>query len=182
MLYVKMPKERVGVLIGEDGKVKRQIEKACVVTLKVDSESGDVTVIPKEEGLKDGLVGLNARDIVKAIARGFSPDRAMRLVAEDMYFDVIDIRDFTGKDQKHVSRVRARLIGTNGKTRNTIEEYSGAELSIYGNTVAIIGDILSLDAAKRAVEMLLEGSEHSAVYKFLENKRRYLKFREMAME
>ena len=106
----------------------------------------------------------------------------MRLVGEDMYLEVVDIRDFAGKDRKHVARVRARLIGTDGKTRNTIEEFSGAELSIYGNTVAIIGDILSMDAAKRAVEMLLEGSEHSAVYKFLENKRRYLKFREMAME
>jgi ribosomal RNA assembly protein len=182
MLYVKMPKERVGVLIGEDGRVKHQIEKSCKVKLEVDSASGDVTVIPTEEGAKDGLVGLNARDIVKAIARGFSPERALRLVGEDMYLEVIDIRDFTGKDPKHISRVRARIIGTEGKTRTTIEDFSGAELSIYGNTVAIIGDILSMDAAKRAVEMLLEGSEHSAVYKFLENKRRYLRYREMAME
>ncbi len=182
MLYVKIPKERVGVLVGPDGSVKRQIEKACMVELKVDSDSGDVTVIPTEAGAKDGLFGLNARDIVKAIARGFSPERAMRLVSEDMYFEVIDIRDYTGKDRKHVARVRARLIGTDGKTRNTIEEFSGAELSIYGNTVAIIADLLSMDAAKRAVEMLLEGSEHSVVYRFLENKRRYLKYREMAME
>jgi ribosomal RNA assembly protein len=182
MLYVKMSKERLGVLIGSKGRIKRQIEKACSVTLKIDSESGDVTVIPKESVSKEGLVGLNARDIVHAIARGFSPERAMRLVEEDMYLEVIDIRDFTGKDQKHVSRVKARLIGTEEKTRNAIEEFSGADLCIYENTVAIIGDILSMDAAKRAVEMLLEGSEHSAVYKFLEGKRRYLKFREMAME
>lgn len=182
MLYVKIPKDRAGALIGPDGTVKRQIEKSCMVKLKIDSDSGDVTVIPTEEGAKEGLVGLNARDIVKAIARGFSPERAMRLVSEDVYLEVIDIRDFAGKERKHVSRVRARLIGTDGKTRNTIEEFSEAEMSIYGNTVAIIGDILSMDAAKRAVEMLLEGSEHSAVYRFLENKRRYLKYREMVME
>ncbi|MFO7619334.1 MAG: KH domain-containing protein [Thermoplasmata archaeon] len=182
MLYVKIPKDRVGVLVGPNGEVKHQIEKSCMVELKIDSSSGDVTVIPTEEGSKDGLVGLSARDIVKAIARGFSPERAMKLVSEDMFLEVIDIRDFAGKDRKHIARVRARLIGTDGKTRNTIEEFSGAELSIYGNTVAIIADLLSMDAAKRAVEMLLEGSEHSAVYRFLENKRRYLKYREMAME
>jgi ribosomal RNA assembly protein len=182
MLYVKIPKDRVGALVGPDGQVKRQIEKACMVKLKIDSESGDVTVIPTEEGSKDGMVGLNARDIVKAIARGFSPERAMRLVSEDMFLEVIDIRDFAGKDRKHIARVRARLIGTGGKTRNTIEEFSGAELEIYGNTVAIIADLLSMDAAKRAVEMLLEGSEHSAVYHFLEGKKRYLRYREMAME
>jgi ribosomal RNA assembly protein len=182
MLYVKIPKERVAVLIGPDGEVKRQIEKACKVTLKIDSESGDVTVIPKEEGARDGMVGLNARDIVKAIARGFSPDRAMKLVADDMYLEVMDIRDFAGKNPKHVSRLRARLIGTNGKTRKVIEDFSGAELEIHGNTVSIIADYLSMDAAKTAVEMLLEGSEHSAVYRFLERKRQYLKYREMAME
>ncbi len=182
MLYVKMPKERVGVLIGEDGKVKHQIESLCKVRLEVDSGNGDVTVIPTDEGAKDGLVGLNARDIVKAMACGFSPDRAMRLAGEDMYLEVFDIRDFAGKDRKHVSRVKARIIGTNGKTRTTIEDFSGAEISIYGNTIAIIGDMLSMDAARGAVEMLLEGSEHSAVYRFLEGKRRYMKFREMSME
>jgi ribosomal RNA assembly protein len=182
LLYVKIPKERVGVLVGPDGEVKRQIEKACMVKLKIDSDVGDVTVIPTEAGSKEGMVGLNARDIVKAIARGFSPERAMRLVSEDQYLEIIDIRDFAGKDRKHIARVRARLIGTDGKTRNTIEEFSGAELSIYGNTVAIIADLLSMDAAKRAVEMLLEGSEHSVVYRFLENKRKYLIYREMAMQ
>ncbi len=182
MLYVKIPKERVGVLVGPDGEVKRQIERACMVKLKIDSDAGDVTVIPTEEGSKQGMVGLNARDIVKAIARGFSPERAMRLVSEDMYLEIIDIRDYAGKDRKHIARVRARLIGTDGKTRSTIEEFSGAELEIYGNTVSIIADLLSMDAAKRAVEMLLEGSEHSVVYRFLENKRKYLIYREMAME
>jgi len=182
LLYVKIPKDRVGALIGHDGYVKRQIEKACMVELKIDSAVGEVTVIPSEAGAKEGMVGLNARDIVKAIARGFSPEKAMKLVAEDMYLEIIDIRDFAGKDRKHIARVRARLIGTDGKTRNTIEEFSESDLSIYGNTVAIIADLLSMDAAKRAVEMLLEGSEHTAVYRFLENKRRYLKFREMAME
>ncbi len=182
MLYVKIPKDRVGVLVGPEGTIKTQIEHACGVSLDIDSATGDVTITPKEEAIKQGLVGLSARDVVKAIARGFSPERAMQLSKDDMYLEVLDIRDFTGKSRKHVVRVRGRLIGSNGKTRRIIEELTGCELSIYGNTVSIIGDLMAMDAAKRAVEMLLEGSEHAAVYRFLENKRRDLRFAEMSMQ
>ena len=77
--------------------------------------------------------------------------------------------------------MRARIIGTDGKTRRLIEDLSGAEMVIYGNTVGLIGDIMELNAAKRAAEMVLEGSEHAAVYKFLEGKRREMKFMEMSM-
>ena len=182
MLYVKIPKDRVGVLLGPNGTVKTQIEHSCGVALEIDSKAGDVTIIPKTEAIEQGLVGLAARDIVKAIARGFSPERAMKLANEDMYLSIVDIRDFTGKNRKHVQRIRGRLIGTDGKTRRIIEELSESELSIYGNTVSIIGDLMSLDASKRAVEMILEGSEHAAVYKFLEGRRREMHFREMYME
>jgi ribosomal RNA assembly protein len=182
MLYVKVPKERVGVLIGPDGKTKKLIEENTGVMLQIDSKEGDITIIPKEEAMADGMVGLAARDIVKAIARGFSPDRALALKDEDMYFALMDIRDFVGKSPKHIKRIRGRLIGTNGKTRRIIEELSGAEMSVYGNTVALIGDLDSMDVSKRAVEMILDGSEHRAVYKYLEGQRRELKFREMSME
>lgn len=181
MLYVKIPRERIGVLIGPDGRVKTQIEQGCGVKLEIDSKAGDVTIIPREEEILKGHVGLEARDIVKAIARGFSPEKAMRLVNEDMYLSVVDIRDFAGKSRKHVQRIRGRLIGTNGKTRRIIEELSESEMSVYGNTVAIIGDLMSMDAAKRAVEMILEGSEHAAVYRFLEARHREMRFMEMSM-
>lgn len=181
MLFVKIPRERVGILIGPDGETKRIIEKNTGVILKIDSSMGDVTIIPKEEDVAKGMVGLAARDIVKAIARGFSPDRAMVLKNEDMYFALMDIRDYVGKSRKHIQRVRGRIIGTNGRTRRIIEELSGAEMSVYGNTIALIGDLLSMDISKRAVQMILEGSEHAAVYKFLERQQKMFRFREMGM-
>ena len=72
MLYVKIPKDRVGALLGPKGTVKTQIEHSCGVTLKVDTKLGDVTIIPKTEAIEQGLVGLAARDIVKAIARSYA--------------------------------------------------------------------------------------------------------------
>ncbi len=179
MLYVRMPKERVAVLIGQKGEVKQRIEEMTETQIQVDSKTGDVGIASKEEG---DYMALKARDIVKAIARGFSPDRAMQLRSDDIYLELLDVRDFVGKSTKHVRRIRARLIGTDGKTRRIIEELTGAEMSIFGNSVAIIGDIQSLDVAKRASQMILEGSEHSAVYRFLEGRRRAFKFMEMGMQ
>ena len=56
-----------------------------------------------------------------------------------------------------------------------IEELTGAYMSVYGNTVAVIGDSLQIEVARRAVDMLLSGSEHAAVYHFLEGRRAQLK-------
>jgi ribosomal RNA assembly protein len=91
----------------------------------------------------------------------------------------MDIRDYVGKNQKHVRRVRARVIGTKGKTRRLIEELTGVNVSIYGNTVGVIGESLEMNIAISAIEMILKGSEHSAVYSFLEKKRRDIELAEM---
>ncbi|HDM45199.1 MAG TPA: RNA-processing protein, partial [Candidatus Bathyarchaeota archaeon] len=42
--YVKIPKDRIGVLIGPEGKVKEAIEKKLGVKIKVDSKEGDVLI------------------------------------------------------------------------------------------------------------------------------------------
>ncbi len=181
MIFVRMPKDRVAVLIGQKGMVKRQIEKIGDVKIKIDSKSADVSISFKGDMEGENFKAMAARDVVRAIALGFSSDTAMRLFDDDNYLAVLDIRDFAGKSSKHVRRVRARIIGVNGRTRRVIEELSGADMVIYENTVGIIGDIISMDAAKRGCEMILDGSEHAAVYKYLEGRRREMKFLEMSM-
>ena len=170
MFYVKIPKERLGVLIGEKGVTKNEIEERSGVKLIIDSNAGDVTIDDTE--VEDPVIGLKVRDMVKAIARGFSPQKAFRLFDDEVYFELMDIRDYVGKSAKRIRLMRGRLIGTDGKTRRIIEELTGTNVSIYGNTVGIIGKLMEVDISKRAVEMVLRGSEHSAVYRFLESKRR----------
>ncbi len=163
---VKIPTERVGVLIGPKGTTKARIEKLADVRLSIDSEEGDVEIDSTHSA--DPAMGVATCNVVTAIGRGFSPDKALKLLQDDYYLELLDIRDFVGKKHEHVMRMRSRLIGTHGKTRALIEELTGAHVSVYGNTVGIIGDSIQMDAARRAVEMLLEGSEHAAVYHFLE--------------
>ncbi|UCE75255.1 MAG: RNA-processing protein [Methanomassiliicoccales archaeon] len=179
MKYVKIPMERVGVLVGKNGEIKKKIEDETGTTLLIDSKTGDVTV--DDSKASDPILILKCADMVKAIGRGFSPKKALRLLDDDIYFTLLDIRDYAGKNQKHVRRVRSRIIGTKGKTRILIEELTGVNVSIYGNTVGVIGESLEMGIAVTAIEMLLSGSEHSAVYSFLEKKKRDMKLAEIRL-
>ena len=165
-LFVRIPEDRVGVLIGPGGSTKRGIEERTHARIGVDAEDGGVTVTAPDEG--DPLGVLQARDIVLAIARGFSPERAQRLLRPDTYLGIIDIKRVTGRREKEqMWRIRSRLIGVQGKARGRIEELSGCSMSVYGSTVALIGQEGQLERATRAVEMLLRGSEHSVVFHLL---------------
>jgi len=173
--FVKIPKERVGVLVGPDGRVKQNIEEKLKVELQVDSEGGDVKVLLTEKAEDPSLL-FRAKDVVTAIGRGFSPEQAFRLIRdENAIFDVIDLRIIFGRSESDISRVKGRIIGMNGKTRRIIEELTDANVVVYGHTVGIIGTFEQADAARNAVQMLIDGSQHHAVYKFLANKRRELK-------
>jgi ribosomal RNA assembly protein len=171
MIYVRIPKDRVAVVIGEKGATRKMIERRGGIPVEVDAENNEVAIHNEADGA-DPLMVLKVQDIVKAMGRGFSPDHAMRLFADDVYFELIDIHDFVGKQKNHVRRVSARIIGAEGKTRRIVEDQTGCDIAIHGHTVGIIGPIESLSDAKQAIEMLLRGSEHASVYRFLERKRR----------
>ncbi len=179
--FVRIPKERIGALIGPDGRVKEEIEKKLSVQLQVESESGGVIVIMKPKA-EDPTVLFRAKEIVTAIGRGFSPKRAFRLIAdEDVVLEVIDLREVVGKSPSDIRRLKGRIIGKEGKTRRIIEELTEANVSVFGHTVSIIGDMEQAETAKEAIRMLLRGSLHKTVYGFLHRKRRELKKRKLEL-
>ncbi len=77
-----------------------------------------------------------------------------------------------------MARQKGRIIGREGRTRQIIKEMTGVDISIYGKTVSLIGNIESVMIAKEAVEMLLSGSRHKSVYSFLEKKKQDLKMKD----
>lgn len=170
MFLIRIPQERIGALIGKRGEIKEKIEKTGKVSLSVDSQSGDVSI--DESAVQDLELVLKTRDVVRAIGRGFSPQRAFRLFDTGTYLEIIDLKDFTGKNSKRARTVRSRLIGTGGKTRKLIEELSESYVSVYGNTVSIIGDYVQNQISRESVFMILRGNQHSTVYKYLERKRK----------
>ncbi len=176
MLYARISAERIGVLIGPDGVTKNRLQRETGTRIAVDSSTGEVTI--DETAAVDPVLALKARDIVQAMARGFSEDRAFRLLGEDAYLEVLDIKDFA-HSKNRVGQIRARVIGTRGKTRRIVEELTGVDMSVFGHTVALIGGSLEMAIAREAVFMLLRGSEHKTVYRFLERKRADIKAYQM---
>jgi len=92
-----------------------------------------------------------------------------------------EFEEMAAKRAANLATLRARLIGTHGRTRVTIEEMTGVYVSIYGKTVGIIGEVHELEMAREAVEMLVRGAPHNSVYKFLNKKRRELRLRELGL-
>jgi ribosomal RNA assembly protein len=173
--FLRIPKERIGVLIGPEGKIKKYIEEKLSVELQIDGEAGDVTLILAEKAEDPSLL-FKAKDVVTAIGRGFSPEHALRLIRdEEAMLDVIDLRIVFGRSEPDIRRVKGRIIGMNGKTRRTVEELTDTSVSIYGHTIGIIGNIEQVQVAREAIQMLIDGSLHSTVYRFLHRKRRELK-------
>lgn len=161
---VKIPLERVKILIGENGTTKYKIEKKCNVELIIDSE-GDVEI----KG--DAAEVFFAKDIVKAIGRGFSPRDALRLADQDYNLYIIALKEIVGSE-KAMTRLKGRVIGERGKIKAEIESATESNLSIYGSTVSIISKIDTMEYAKEAVAMLLEGATHSALLTYLAKTRR----------
>lgn len=172
MRIVRIPKERVGVLIGKNGETKKSIEEIAHVHLEIDSEEGDIVF--NEQEAKDPLVALKVDDIVRAIGRGFSPQHAFRLFGEEVELFIFDIYEYVGKKETHVTRLKSRIIGREGKTKKVIERLTGAYVAVYGHTVAVIADFESMDVTRRAIDMLLSGSEQPTVYRFLEREMKKL--------
>jgi len=163
---IRIPKERIAVLIGTKGKAKKQVEEATKSKLKIDSKEGDVFISGE-----DGIGLMCARDIIKAIGRGFNPEIAMRLLKQDYFFDSIDMTDYS-RNTKDMVRIKGRVIGANGRSREKLEELTETSISVYGKTVGIIGQIEKVAIAKHAIESLLNGSPHPKVYSKLERKKK----------
>jgi ribosomal RNA assembly protein len=172
--FVRIPKERVGILIGPEGKVKQYIEEKLQVKLDVDSE-GSVTLTLSQKATDPSLL-LKAKDVVTAIGRGFSPEVAFRLIRnEDEIFDMVDLRVIFGRSESDIKRIKGRIIGADGKTRKLIEELTEADMVVYGHTVGLIGSFEQVDTAHNAVQMIIEGCQHHTVYNYLQKKRTELK-------
>jgi len=157
---IKIPKMRIAVLIGREGETKKEIEHRTKTRIEVDKE-GDVTILGKSIDI------MVSEQIVKAIARGFSPENALTLVNEDYMLDVMDIKEYCSTDNA-MTRLKGRVIGKKGESRNNLEKLTATKISVFGKTVSILGRTENVINARNAIDMLLSGARHATVYAYVE--------------
>jgi ribosomal RNA assembly protein len=100
--------------------------------------------------------------VIKAINLGFSVGKALLLKNEDIILQTLHIKDITKR--KDLERVRARIIGKQGKTLKTLDNLTGCDFSVKNNEVGIIGDAEDIKEAMQAIISLICGSKQANVY------------------
>ena len=96
----------------------------------------------------------------------FQKKKALQLLDPEATFRKIHIKNFTRR--KNIGEVRARLIGTEGKTKRTLEEIGSCDIIIGDTEVGIIGSAENIEKTTTAITNLIKGSKQANVYRFLE--------------
>ena len=157
-----------------------KLKKDVGVKIEIDSETGDTMIIGNSSA--ERLEAFRAIEVITAISRGFSPQRAYLLFDdEELIFQQIDLHDYTGKSPNALERIKGRIIGEGGKARRMIEELSGSYVSVYGHTVCLIGNFREIKLTTEAIAMLAKGSMHKTVYNMLEGAKRKDKMDKMRL-
>jgi len=159
---IKIPLERIAVLIGSKGSIKKELEEKSDSKISIDSEDGNVTIRSQ-----DVIKLYSLKNVIYAIGRGFNPEFAEKLFKIDYTLEVIPLKN-PGNSRKSILRIKGRLIGTEGKTRRYIESLTDTHISVFGKTISILGESKRVEIATRSINMLISGSNHSTVYAWLE--------------
>ena len=149
------------VLVQNMNKVKKAVPAIeNRVKVRIGFGRGQVTV--KGSELNEYLV----EKVIQAIDFGFCVDDALLLMNDAFVLEFIEVKEHTRR--KNLKDVRARLIGTRGKAKKTIENLTGSVIVIQGNRVGVIVDADHLDAVVQAIESLAQGAKHGNVFARLE--------------
>ena len=149
------------VVVENFGKIKKAVP-AIENKVKVNIGFGKNGVSVGGSELNEYLV----EKVLRAVDFGFDVEDALLLVDEDFVLEFVSVKSHTRR--KNLRDVRARLIGTGGKARKTIENLTGAVIVIHGNRVGVIVDSEHLDAVVQAIESLIQGAKHGNVFARLE--------------
>ena len=166
MKEVRIPEDRVAVLIGEGGETKEDIAKMTDCDLNVEDNLAVIDGEPLDE--------MDAVNVGKAIGRGFNPKKALRLVEKDVMFHLMDLNDYADTENSR-NRLKGRVIGRDGETRRHLEKEAQVDISVYGKTVGIVGKAQNIEIVSEAIRMLLNGSSHATAYDYLEKNRSKIK-------
>lgn len=164
---VKIPEERVGVLIGKNGSIKNELEKRFNTKIFINEDNVITLTGP------DSLKIWTCEKVIKAIGRGFNPEIAKLIEREDYDFELIKLNEFT-RSKNDMKRLKGRVIGCEGISKEQIEKKTGSYLSIYGKTIGIVAKFEVIHIVRTAIEMLLNGARHSTAFKYIdkENQKR----------
>ncbi|KAI1042879.1 hypothetical protein LB505_000959 [Fusarium chuoi] len=124
---------------------------------------------------------LNARDLIKLLARSVPAPQAIKILEDGVACDVIKIGGLCGNKQSFIKR-RQRILGPNGSTLKALELLTETYILVHGNTVSAMGPYKGLKEMRRVVEDCMQNVHPVYHLKELMIKRELAKDPELANE
>ncbi|MCK5235183.1 MAG: RNA-processing protein, partial [Candidatus Aenigmarchaeota archaeon] len=90
---IRIPESRIGLIIGEGGKVKAELQKSFGAKLTIN-EDGTVEITSE-----DGLNIYKMKKAVEGIARGLSLEIVLCLCDDDYDLEIIHLEEILGKNK-----------------------------------------------------------------------------------
>lgn len=153
--YIRASKDRISLI----KKNRKKIEAETDTEIRIRNLNVEV------EG--ESLNVWNAKDIIRAVNDGFRIGQAFKLLNDEVQLKIVQLKQIVSS-RSSIDKAKGRIIGRDGRTRELIERYSKASVSVHGDNVSIIGRPGEVAVASKAVEMLMNGAPHGKVYGFLE--------------
>ncbi|CAN9196885.1 unnamed protein product [Alternaria alternata] len=143
------PKYREQYLKGSWKFITQALQKQGV-GCELNLVEGSMTVWTTQKTYDPAAI-LNARDLIKLLARSVPAPQAVKILEDEVAMDIIKIRNLVGNKDRFVKR-RQRILGPNGSTLKALELLTETYLLVQGNTVAAMGPYKGLKQVRRIVE------------------------------
>ena len=139
-------------------KNQKKLEERLEIKITINGNEITIDGQPEKEYI--------AEKVIEALDFGFPFSVAFLIQENDFMFEILNIKDYTKR--KDLARVRARIIGKNGKTLRALHELTKCFFEVKDNSIGIIGEPEYIRNANEAVMSLARGAKQANVYSFLE--------------
>ena len=107
-----------------------------------------------------------AEKVIDALNMEFPLKVALLIKNEGFVLEILNIKDYTKRHD--LKRIRARIIGTGGKTLRTLCNLTKCFFEIKNNDVGIIGHNEYIEIAQEGIFSIIKGTKQANVYAYLE--------------
>ena len=145
------------------------------VEVKTETDQTDCKISLKEKGPEN--ISLNRIYVdrcilfITAILEGFKVDDSISILKfKDVFIEKFEISEVRRMKANHLSRAIGRIVGRQGKVKETIENLSKVKFNLINNVIYLMGTTSSIVMAKDAIGRLIQGNAPNVIFNKLKIK------------